>query len=58
LQAHVGMHADFDQVLLFGGGAAFLKNELPAKNIKVVVLPEPEYANARGFQTLAFGKGV
>jgi len=58
LQAHVGMHADFDQVLLFGGGAAFLKNELPARNIKVIVLPEPEYANARGFQALAFGKAV
>jgi hypothetical protein len=57
LQAHVGMHADFDRVLLFGGGAAFLKNELPAKNIEVVVLPEPEFANARGFQSLACGKG-
>lgn len=50
LQAHVGMHADFDRVLLFGGGAAFLKNELPARNIEVVVLQEPEYANVRGFQ--------
>ncbi len=58
LQAHVGMHADFDRVLLFGGGAAFLKNGLPARNIEVIVLPEPEYANARGFQTLAFAKGV
>jgi len=58
LQAHVGMHADFDRVLLFGGGAALLKNGLPAKNIEVVVLPEPEYANARGFLSLAEGKGV
>ena len=58
LQAHVGMHADFDRVLLFGGGAAFLKNGLPARNIEVIVLPEPEFANARGFQTLAFAKGV
>jgi hypothetical protein len=58
LQAHVGMHADFDRVLLFGGGAAFLKNGLPARNIEVVVLPEPEYANARGFVSLAFGRVV
>ena len=37
---------------------AFLKNGLPAINIEVIVLTEPEYANARGFQTLAFAKGV
>ena len=58
LQAHVGMHADFDRVLLFGGGAALLKNGLPVRNIDVIVLNEPEFANARGFQTLAFGLGV
>ena len=52
------MHADFDRVLLFGGGASFLKNGLPAKNIEVVILPEPEFANARGFQSLAFGREV
>ena len=58
LQAHVGMHADFDRVLFFGGGASFLKNGLPAKNIEVVILPEPEFANARGFKSLAFGREV
>jgi len=56
LQAHVGMHADFDRVLLFGGGAALLKEGFPAKNIEVVILPEPEFANARGFLSLAGGK--
>ncbi|MDD5105927.1 MAG: ParM/StbA family protein [Desulfuromonadaceae bacterium] len=56
LQAHVGMHADFDRVLLFGGGAALLKGEFPAKNIEVIVLPAPEFANARGFRSLAGGK--
>jgi len=56
LQAHVGMLADFDRVLLFGGGAALLRDEFPAKNIEVVVLPEPEFANARGFRSLAGGK--
>ena len=55
LQAHVGMHADFDQVLLFGGGAALLKDGFPVKNIEMVILPEPEYANARGFLSLARG---
>lgn len=58
LQAHTGMHADFDKVLLFGGGAALLKDGLPARNVEVIVLDEPEYANARGFQTLAFASGV
>ena len=56
LQAHVGMHADFDRVLLFGGGAALLKGEFPAKNIEVIVMPAPEFANARGFRSLAGGK--
>jgi hypothetical protein len=55
LQAHVGMHADFDRVLLFGGGAALLKDGFPAKNIEVIVLPVPEFANARGFRSLAGG---
>jgi plasmid segregation protein ParM len=50
------MHADFDRVLLFGGGAALLKEGFPAKNIEVVILPEPEFANARGFLSLAGGK--
>ncbi|WP_231934363.1 ParM/StbA family protein [Geobacter sp. DSM 9736] len=56
LQAHVGMHADFERVLLFGGGAAFFKEGFPAKNIEVVILPEPEFANAKGFLSLACGK--
>lgn len=56
LQAHVGMHADFDRVLLFGGGAALLGEGFPVKNIEIVILPEPEFANARGFLSLASGK--
>ena len=55
LQAHVGMHADFDRVLLFGGGAALLNDGFPVKNIEMVILKEPEYANARGFFSLARG---
>ena len=56
LQGHVGMHADFDRVLLFGGGAALFKDGFPAKNIEVEILTEPEFANARGFMSLADGK--
>ena len=52
LQAHVGMQGNFERVLLFGGGAAFLNNDLQVKNIEVVTLLEPEYANARGFSSL------
>jgi plasmid segregation protein ParM len=50
----------FERVMLFGGGASFLKSSLPApaRNVEVVVLPEPEFANARGFHTLAFDREV
>jgi hypothetical protein len=55
LQAHVGMHADFEKVLLFGGGAALLKDGFPVKNIEMVIPKDPEFANARGFLSLAGG---
>lgn len=48
LKAHGGV-VTFDTVLLFGGGARLLQGKVEAKKVSVVVLPEPEYANARGF---------
>lgn len=48
LKAHSGV-ITFETLLLFGGGARFLKDKLEAKKVKIVVLSEPELANARGF---------
>lgn len=53
LQAHVGLRSDFDTVLLFGGGATLIRDQVSAKKIQVVVLPEPEFANAAGFRLIA-----
>jgi hypothetical protein len=48
LKAHGGVIA-FGTVVLFGGGARLLEGKLKAKKVKIVVLSEPEFANARGF---------
>lgn len=52
LQAHVGVTATFDEVLMFGGGTHYLP-EINSKNVKITKLEEPEFANARGFEVLA-----
>jgi plasmid segregation protein ParM len=51
LQAHVGVAATFDEVLLFGGGTHYLP-EINSKNVKITKLVDPEFANARGFEQL------
>ncbi|MDA8105782.1 MAG: ParM/StbA family protein [Nitrospiraceae bacterium] len=48
LKAHGGV-IFFDTILLFGGGARLLDGKLEAKKVQIVTLPEPEFANARGF---------
>jgi hypothetical protein len=48
LKAHGGVVV-FDTVLLFGGGARLLNGKLQANKVKIVILAEPEFANARGF---------
>ena len=48
LKAHGGV-ISFDTVLFFGGGARLLDGKLEAKKVKIVALPEPEFANSRGF---------
>jgi hypothetical protein len=52
IQAESGTHATAPILLLFGGGAALLAGTLPV-NAPFTILPEPEYANARGFASLA-----
>lgn len=52
LKAHGGV-VTFDTVLLFGGGARLVKERVASNTVKIVVLDEPEYANALGFRVRA-----
>ena len=44
---HFGSGADLDVILFVGGGAAFM-SKLTSYFPNARVLPDPEYANARG----------
>jgi hypothetical protein len=48
LKAHFGV-VRFETVLLFGGGARYLENKVESSRVKIIVLSDPEYANAEGF---------
>lgn len=52
LKAHGGV-ITFGTVLLFGGGARLLQGKIQASKVQVVVLPDPEFANAQGFAVKA-----
>jgi hypothetical protein len=49
LQAHLGLKANFETVLVFGGGATLIRDTLSSSKIDIKVLTEPEFANAAGF---------
>jgi hypothetical protein len=49
LKSHLGMGADFQTVVVFGGGARLLGNTLGSDKVTVTMLSDPEYANAAGF---------
>lgn len=42
-------------VLFFGGGASHLKDVKSGKKVDIIILPEPEFANARGFMKILEG---
>ena len=52
LKAH-GVVVAFDTVLFFGGGARLLTGKIESSRVKVVVMEEPEFANAIGFRIKA-----
>lgn len=52
LKAHGGVVA-FDAVLFFGGGARLLKGKVESNRVNIVVMDEPEFANASGFRIKA-----
>jgi hypothetical protein len=52
LKAHGGVVA-FDTVLFFGGGARLLEGKIKSNKVNVVVLEDPEFANAMGFRIKA-----
>ncbi|ORJ57482.1 hypothetical protein B5V00_13615 [Geothermobacter hydrogeniphilus] len=49
LQAHLGLKASFETVLVFGGGATLIRDIIDSKRVAIEILSEPEYANALGF---------
>jgi hypothetical protein len=49
LQAHLGLKATFDTVLVFGGGATLIRDTISSSRVEINILPEPEFANAAGF---------
>ncbi len=49
LQAHLGLKANFETVLVFGGGATLIRDTLSSSRIDIKVLTDPEFANAAGF---------
>ena len=52
LKAHGGV-VGFDTVLFFGGGARLLAGKIESKGVRVVVMEQPEFANALGFRIRA-----
>ncbi len=52
LKAHGGVVV-FDTVLCFGGGAKLLNGIVESSRVNVVVMEEPEFANAIGFRIRA-----
>lgn len=49
LQAHLGLKGSFETVLVFGGGALLIRDNIESKKVSIEMLPEPEFANALGF---------
>ena len=43
----------FEHLVFFGGGANWLKGKLISEKVNVVILEEPEFANAYGFAVKA-----
>lgn len=52
IRSRAGVTATFDQIVFFGGGARLIKGVVPAKNVRINILADPEFGNARGFASL------
>lgn len=55
LRAHLGGAGDFTEVVFFGGGARLFKG-ISSHKVQVTIIPDPEYANAGGFEQLALNR--
>lgn len=51
VKANLSITRPLETVLFFGGGATHLKEKIGSEQVEVKVLPQPEYANARGFMS-------
>lgn len=49
LKAHGGV-ITFEKVVLFGGGARYVKEKVSSDKVDIVILDDPEFANAVGFE--------
>lgn len=60
LKANVGEAMDFDTLLFFGGGARHIDGRVGDKDspCNIVIMEEPEMANARGFKAIVEGQRV
>lgn len=55
VKANISITRPLETIIFFGGGATHLKGKICSDTVDVIVLPQPEYANARGF--LSFLEG-
>lgn len=55
VRANISVTRPLETIVFFGGGATHLKGKIGSDKVEVKVLPEPEYANARGFMSFLEG---
>ncbi len=55
VKANLSITRPLETVVFFGGGATHLNGKIGSERVEVKVLPQPEYANARGFMSFLEG---
>jgi hypothetical protein len=55
VRANISITRPLETIIFFGGGSNHLKGKIGSDKIEVKILPEPEYANARGFRSFLEG---
>lgn len=56
IKGHFGSSPKVGKVLVFGGGAELMKSVATGdENVEMIILPDPVYANARGFAAAVLG---
>ncbi|MRR20893.1 ParM/StbA family protein [bacterium] len=55
VKANISVTRPLETVVFFGGGATHLKGKICSDTVDVIILTQPEYANARGFMSFLEG---